>query len=107
MSTLMPETGDYPQKDGTTIVAAKPSRGGLEGMAVATTKLSKVDEKTGQLLYRGHNVHDLVGTTTFEEVAHLLWFGHLPSQAELSHLKMQLEAGRTIAESVMQFLLVL
>ncbi len=104
MSTSMPETGSNIQKDTTTAVATKPSRGGLEGMAVGTTKLSKVEEKAGQLLYRGHNVHDLAGTTTFEEIAHLLWFGHLPSQTELSRLKTQLVAERTMPAPVMQLL---
>jgi len=104
MSTPMPETGNNPQKDSTTAVATKPGRGGLEGMAVGTTTLSKVEEKAGQLLYRGHNIHDLVGTTTFEEVAHLLWFGHLPGQTELSHLKTQLVAERTMPAPVMHLL---
>ena len=104
MSTPMPETGNNPQKDTTTAVATKPGRGGLEGMAVGTTTLSKVEEKAGQLQYRGHNIHDLVGTTTFEEVAHLLWFGHLPSQTELSHLKTQLVAERTMPAPVVQLL---
>jgi citrate synthase len=104
MSTSMPETGSNTQKDTTTTVATKPGRGGLEGMAVGTTTLSKVEEKAGQLLYRGHNIHDLVGTTTFEEVAHLLWFGHLPSQTELSHLKTQLVAERTMPAPVVQLL---
>lgn len=104
MSTPMPETGNNPQKDTTTAVATKPGRGGLEGMAVGTTTLSKVEEKAGQLLYRGHNIHDLVGTTTFEGVAHLLWFGHLPSQTELSHLKTQLVAERTMPAPVVQLL---
>ncbi len=105
MSTPMPETGNNPQKDTTTAVATKPGRGGLEGMAVGTTTLSKVEEKAGQLLYRGHNIHDLVGTKTFEEIAHLLWFGHLPSQPELSHLKTQLVAERTMPAPVVQLLL--
>ncbi len=104
MSTPMPGTGDNPQKDTTTAVATKPGRGGLEGMAVGTTTLSKVEEKAGQLLYRGHYIHDLAGTTTFEEVAHLLWFGHLPSQTELSHLKTQLVAERTMPAPVVQLL---
>ena len=104
MSTRMPETGNNPQKDTTTAVATKPGRGGLEGMAVGTTTLSKVEEKAGQLLYRGHNIHDLVGTTTFEEVTHLLWFGHLPSQTELSYLKTQLVAERTMPAPVVQLL---
>ncbi|GAC1634435.1 MAG: citrate synthase CitA [Ktedonobacteraceae bacterium] len=71
---------------------------------MGTTVLSKVEEKAGQLLYRGHNIRDLVGTTTFEEIAHLLWFGHLPSQTELSHLKTQLLAERTLPAPVMQLL---
>jgi len=73
-------------------------------MAVGTTTLSKVEEKAGQLLYRGHNIHALVGTTTFEEVAHLLWFGHLPGQTELSHLKTLLVAERTMPAPVVQLL---
>jgi citrate synthase len=104
MSTPMPETGSHPQEDTTTDVVTKPGRGRLEGMVVATTALSKVEEKTGQLLYRGHNIHDLASTATFEEVAHLLWFGHLPSQAELSHLKTQLVAERTLPATVVQLL---
>src|SRR6266700_3094039 len=104
MSTPMPGTGDNPQNDTTTAVATNPGRGGLEGMAVGTTTLSKVEEKAGQLLYRGHYIHDLAGTTTFEEVAHLLWFGHLPSQTELSHLKTQLVAERTMPAPVVQLL---
>jgi citrate synthase len=104
MSTPMPETGSHPQEDTTTDVVTKPGRGRLEGMVVATTALSKVEEKTGQLLYRGHNIHDLASNATFEEVAHLLWFGHLPSQAELSHLKAQLVAERTLPATVVQLL---
>lgn len=87
MSTPMPEIRNNPQKDTTTAVATKPGRGGLEGMAVGTTTLSKVEEKAGQLLYRGHNIHDLVGTTTFEggRAFALVWAparpdGTLPSE---------------------------
>jgi len=104
MSTPMPETGSNPQKDTTTAVATKPGRGGLEGIVVGATALSKVEEKAGQLLYQGHNIHDLVGTTTFEEIAHLLWFGHLPSQTELSRMKTQLVTERTMPAPVVQLL---
>ncbi|GAC1394241.1 MAG: citrate synthase CitA [Ktedonobacteraceae bacterium] len=103
MSTLMPESGSTPQKD-TAVVATKPSRGGLEGMVVTTSTLSKIEERAGQLLYRGHNIHDLANTMTFEEVAYLLWFGHLPSQAELSRLKTQLVAERTMPATIVQLL---
>lgn len=93
-----------PTSETTTAGATKLGRGGLEGMVVTTTTLSKVEERTGQLLYRGHNIHTLVGTKTFEEIAYLLWFGHLPNQTELSHLKEQLAAERTLPVTVMQLL---
>lgn len=108
MSTRKPEIDsyaeDYPQQDTTIAVASRPGRGGLEGLVVTTTGLSKVEEKAGQLLYRGHNIHDLASTKTFEEVAYLLWFGHLPSQTKLSDLKEQLVAERTIPPLVVQLL---
>ena len=104
MSTPMPETGSQPQEDTTATVAPKQGRGGLEGLVVPTTTISKVEEKTGQLLYRTYNIHDLASTATFEEVAHLLWFGHLPSQAELSQLKTRLATERTLPATVVQLL---
>src|SRR5712692_6489157 len=96
MSTPMPETGSNPQQDTTIAPATKAGRGVLEGMVVTAPALSKVEETTGQLLYRGYNIHDLARTKTFEEVAHLLWFGHLPNQMELSDLKVQLVEERTM-----------
>ncbi len=83
-------------------VTAKMSKGGLEGIVAATTAISKVDGTAGRLIYRGYDIHDLARTTTFEEVAHLLWFGHLPNQKELSDLHEKFVAERTIPDSVMQ-----
>src|SRR5689334_14808619 len=51
----------------------RPNRGGLEGVVAATTALSKVEGMTGRLIYHGYNIHDLARTTTFEEIAYLLW----------------------------------
>jgi len=50
MSTPLPETGSQPQKDTTATVATKQGRGGLEGLLEPATKISKVEEKTRQLL---------------------------------------------------------
>ena len=88
MSTVMPNTGNSPQKDGSA-TTTKPNRGGLEGVVAATTALSKLDGTAGRLIYRGYNIHDLARTTTFEEIAYLLWYGHLPNrhynQREANH----------------------
>src|SRR5689334_1763893 len=64
----------------------QPNKGGLEGVVAATTALSKV-EAAGRLIYHGYSIHDLARTVTFEEVAHLLWFGHLPNRQELANLQ--------------------
>lgn len=81
--------------------SASKNKGGLEGIVAATTAISKVEGNTGRLIYRGYNIHDLARTTIFEEVVHLLWFGHLPSQQELSNLQQRFAAERTIPENVM------
>src|SRR5947199_8134436 len=97
MSTMMPDTNTNPQAE----AANKPKKGGLEGVVAATTSISKVEGIAGRLIYRGYNIHDLARTTSFEEVAHLLWFGHLPNGSELSELKVRLVAERTIPGAVL------
>src|SRR5947208_11209919 len=77
---------------------------GLEGIVAATTALSKVEGNLGRLIYRGYNIHDLAKSITFEEVAHLLWIGHLPNRAELSSLKEKLAVQRELTPAVLTIL---
>jgi citrate synthase len=100
----IPETGDVPLKDTNTMGAATPNRGGLEGVVAATTAISKVDGAAGRLIYRGYDIHDLARTTSYEEVAYLLWFGHLPNRRELDDLSAKLVAERTIPNIVLRTL---
>src|SRR5713226_2609209 len=94
-----------PRKDATASAATtRPGRGGLEGIVAATTALSKVEGTAGRLIYRGYNIHDLARTTTFEEIAYLLWFGRLPNKTELVDLKVQLLAERSLPATVSQVL---
>ncbi len=65
---------------------------GLEGVIVASTRLSKVDGIAGRLYYRGYSIDDLAQNATFEEVAYLLWYGHLPTRLELA------QSNRYLAE---------
>ncbi|GCE26073.1 citrate synthase 1 [Dictyobacter alpinus] len=102
MSTMIPDTGNTPQKDNSTATAARPNKGGLEGIVAATTAISKVDGTAGRLIYRGYDIHDLARTCTYEEVAHLLWFGHLPTQKELSDLHTKFVAERNLPDLVVQ-----
>src|SRR5713226_1588787 len=82
----------------------KQNRAGLEGVVAATTALSKVEGTAGRLIYRGYDIHDLARTTSFEEIAHLLWFGRLPDKTELASLKTRLAAERTLPAPVLQVL---
>src|SRR5436190_1363883 len=108
MPMTIPGTGNTPSEDtksaGNTGEkgVAKMQKGGLEGIVAATTAMSKVDGTQGRLIYRGYDIHSLASTTTFEEVAHLLWFGHLPNKRELADLHAKFVAERTIPNSVMQ-----
>src|SRR5437868_13037536 len=88
----------------TTTQETRPNRGGLEGVVAATTTISKVEGTAGRLIYRGYNIHDLARTTSFEEVASLLWFGHLPNEEELLDLKIRLLADRTMPDAILRIL---
>src|SRR5258707_15585637 len=85
MAALPPKTEGNIQKDSNSAtVTPTPNRGGLEGIVAASTALSKVEGTAGRLIYHGYNIHDLARTTSFEEIAHLLWFGRLPDKTELA-----------------------
>jgi citrate synthase len=47
--------------------------GGLEGVEVADTALSHVDGERGRLIVAGHDIEELAGRASFEEVCALLW----------------------------------
>ncbi|HEY7347452.1 MAG TPA: citrate/2-methylcitrate synthase [Ktedonobacterales bacterium] len=73
---------------------------GLEGVVAATTSLSLVDGTAGRLMYRGYDIGDLAARATFEEVAHLLWYGRIPNASELAQLRAQMAGQRTLPERV-------
>ncbi len=73
---------------------------GLRGFKVATTRISQVDGIAGKLVYRGYLVPDLAGKVSFEEVAYLLFYEHLPKKEELENFKKQLVSQRSIPPEV-------
>ncbi len=73
---------------------------GLEGVVAAETDLSLVDGQKGHLVYRGHWAKDLARQRTFEEVAHLLWIGHLPNAEETRKISEGLKAHRELPKYV-------
>ena len=85
----------------TTTTTPMPKPEGLEGVVAAATELSHVFGEEGRLVYRGYDIHELAGKASFEEVAYLLWCGHLPTQAELDDLLNQLGANRDLPDAVL------
>jgi citrate synthase len=73
---------------------------GLEGVVVGETVLSNVEGEIGRLTYRGYDIHDLAVNATFEEVVHLLLYGHLPTYSELNDLAAKLNEDRALPSAL-------
>ncbi|OEH93859.1 citrate synthase/methylcitrate synthase [Bacillus solimangrovi] len=73
---------------------------GLKGVVAARTKISHIDGHEGILIYRGYKIGELTMSFSFEEVAYLLWYGHLPSEEELKHLKHELVKHRHLTPTL-------
>ena len=86
----------------TPVTMPKPE--GLEGVVAASTALSHVFGEEGRLVYRGYDIHELAGRASFEEVAFLLWSGHLPTQPELEAVRAKLGTNRELPDAVIAVL---
>jgi len=71
---------------------------GLEGVVVGTSALSLVEGDIGRLSYRGYNIDDLAENSSFEEVTYLLWYGELPTAAQLADFSGRLKAQRGLPD---------
>jgi citrate synthase len=69
---------------------------GLEGIIAAETSLSMVDGTAGELVIAGFPVAELAMNATFEETAHLLWYGELPDESELAAFRADLARRREL-----------
>src|SRR5256885_1923042 len=75
---------------------------GLDGVVAAQTRLSHVDGQAGELIIGGYQLRDLAGRVSFEEAAHLLWCGALPSRDELATLRREMSGQRAVPEETMR-----
>ncbi len=75
-------------------------KAGLEDVVAARSAITSIDGARGRLYYRGYEIGDLAGRTSFEAVTHLLWFGELPSSQEAAALQTRLRAARDLPEPV-------
>jgi 2-methylcitrate synthase len=72
----------------------------LSGVTAGNTALCTVGRSGNDLHYRGYDILDLAETCEFEEIAHLLVHGKLPTQAELSSYKAKLKRLRGLPAAV-------
>jgi citrate synthase len=77
---------------------------GLEGIVAANSGICWIDGDAGVLAYRGIDIHELASKSTFEEVCYLLWFGKLPTAAELSAFSRELATARTLDPKIIELL---
>jgi 2-methylcitrate synthase len=66
----------------------------LSGTAAGNTALCTVGRSGNDLHYRGYDIHDLATQAGFEEVAHLLVHGALPTASQLAAYKTKLKRLR-------------
>ncbi len=72
----------------------------LSGVTAGNTALCTVGKTGNDLHYRGYDILDMAEVCEFEEIAHLLVHGKLPTRAELTAYKAKLKALRGLPASV-------
>ncbi|EED68797.1 2-methylcitrate synthase [Comamonas testosteroni] len=72
----------------------------LSGVTAGNTALCTVGKTGNDLHYRGYDILDIAEVCEFEEIAHLLVHGKLPTQAELKAYRAKLKALRGLPGSV-------
>ncbi|RRV58183.1 2-methylcitrate synthase [Stutzerimonas stutzeri] len=74
------------------------SGAGLRGQIAGQTALCTVGKTGAGLTYRGYDVRDLAAECDFEEVAYLLFYGELPTTAQLADYKKRLKTMRDLPQ---------
>jgi len=74
----------------------------LDGVVAASTRLSHVDGQAGQLTIAGYALEELAGRVTFEELAHLLWTGTLPTAQDLAEISREMSRLRPLPPKTLE-----
>ena len=77
---------------------------GLRGQVAGQTALSTVGKTGKGLTYRGFAIEELAEKATFEEVAFMLLYGHLPNQEEFNSYSNKLKGHRKLPKELMEVL---
>ncbi len=77
---------------------------GLEGIVATTSSICWIDGDAGVLSYRGIDIHELASKSTFEETTYLLWYGALPTTAQLKEFSATLADARELNPKIIDLL---
>jgi len=77
---------------------------GLRGQTAGETTIATVGKEGHGLTYRGYKIEDLAAHAKFEEVAYLLLYGKLPTQAELDAYLKKLRGLRALPQALKETL---
>ena len=77
---------------------------GLRGTAAGSTAICTVGAEGHDLQYRGYAIEELAEQSTFEEVAHLLLHGELPTRKQLQAYRTKLKGLRSLPTALKQTL---
>src|ERR1700760_1504469 len=72
----------------------------LSGVPAGKRAVGAVGRNGNDLHYRGYDILELAAKCEFEEVAYLLLYGKLPTQAELTAYKQRLRGLRGLPQGV-------
>ncbi len=72
----------------------------LSGVVAGSTAVCTVGHSGNDLHYRGYDILELAEKSCFEEVAHLLIHGELPTSGQLAAYKMKLARLRTLPDAL-------
>ncbi len=82
------------------MVKKKQGGAGLRGQSAGETALCTVGKEGAGLTYRGYGIDDLAANAKFEEVAYMLLYGALPTQAELDNYESRLIGLRGLPDEL-------
>lgn len=82
------------------MVEKKLGGAGLRGQSAGETALCTVGKEGAGLTYRGYTIEDLAANAKFEEVAYMLLYGALPTQAELDGYEKKLKNARVLPDAL-------
>ena len=76
---------------------------GFTSTASCESTITYIDGDEGVLLYRGYPIDQLADHSSFLEVAYLLLYGELPTQAEFKNFEKTITNHTMVHEQLMQF----